>query len=106
MVDLSVNCPVPSSTNSWRTYNVADRRMFGHTPMTRQPLPLWQEQLGLFLLPMAMLRYAPRLHYKALQMQPIMHMDIAKAAEWKTSDCLKAAGWDSIPRFMTHGRVP
>jgi hypothetical protein len=40
--------------------------------MTRQPLLLWQEQLRLFLLPMvAMLRYAPRLHYKALQIQPI-----------------------------------
>lgn len=36
----------------------------------------------------------------------MLKMDIAKAAEWKTSDCLKAAGWDSIPRFMTHGGVP
>jgi hypothetical protein len=32
-------------------------------------------------------------------------MEIAKAAEWKTSDCLKAAGWDSIPRFMATGGV-
>jgi hypothetical protein len=30
-------------------------------------------------------------------------MDIAKAAEWKTSDCLKAAGWDSMPEFMATG---
>jgi hypothetical protein len=36
----------------------------------------------------------------------LVHLDIAKAAEWKTSDCLKAAGWDSIPRFMTNGGVP
>jgi hypothetical protein len=36
----------------------------------------------------------------------LMKMDIAKAAEWKTSDCLKAAGWDSIPPFMTNGGVP
>jgi hypothetical protein len=36
----------------------------------------------------------------------LMKMDIAKAAEWKTSDCLKAAGWDSIPRFVTNGGVP
>jgi hypothetical protein len=36
----------------------------------------------------------------------LIHMDIAKAAEWKTSDCLKVAGWDSIPRFMTNGGVP
>jgi hypothetical protein len=36
----------------------------------------------------------------------LIHMDIAKAAEWKTSDCLKAAGWDSIPVFMVNGGVP
>jgi hypothetical protein len=36
----------------------------------------------------------------------LLRLDIAKAAEWKTSDCLKAAGWDSIPRFMTNGGVP
>jgi hypothetical protein len=35
----------------------------------------------------------------------LMKMDIAKAADWKTSDCLKAAGWDSSPKFM-HGGVP
>jgi hypothetical protein len=35
----------------------------------------------------------------------LIGMDIAKAAERKTSDCLKANGWDSIPQFMTTGGV-
>jgi hypothetical protein len=26
--------------------------------------------------------------------------DIREAADWNTSDCLKAAGWDSLPIFM------
>jgi hypothetical protein len=38
-------------------------------------------------------------------LQPVYN-DVAIAAEWKVSDCLKAAGWDSVPRFMTNGGVP
>jgi hypothetical protein len=36
----------------------------------------------------------------------LMHMDIAQAADWKTSDCLKEARWDSIPPFMINGGRP
>lgn len=35
-----------------------------------------------------------------------MHRDITIAAEWKVSDCLKTAGWDSMPFFMGHGGIP
>jgi len=35
-------------------------------------------------------------------LQP-MYDEISRAAQWQVSDCLKSAGWDSMPHFMYHG---
>lgn len=36
-------------------------------------------------------------------LQPMV-VEISQAAQWKVSDCLKSAGWDSMPQFMYSGR--
>src|SRR5215469_2045424 len=99
VVVLSLNYPVPSSTNLWRTYT--DDTAALATMAGAAAAVLAAHGGNAAIRTSAALQGASD---SANQAQAsvnakLVHLDIAKAAEWKTSDCLKAAGWASIPRL-------